>query len=79
MKPRMDSKRRMLKTGEGVKNKEGQELYYFRWTDEFGKRRYVYSSSLTNLREKKKGYKVIKLMELNIAEIQRSMICIKYG
>ena len=54
MKPRMDSKRRMLKTGEGVKNKEGQELYYFRWTDEFGKRRYVYSSSLTNLREKEK-------------------------
>ena len=54
MKPRMDSKRRMLKTGEGVKNKEGQELYYFRWTDEFGKRRYVYSSSLTDLREKEK-------------------------
>lgn len=54
MKPRMDSKRRVLKTGEGVKNKDGQELYYYRWTDEFGKRRYVYSSSLTELREKEK-------------------------
>lgn len=49
---RKDSKRIVLKTGEGQR-KNG--TYFFRWKDKTGKRHYVYAKTLEELREKEKA------------------------
>lgn len=51
-KKRKDSKRRILKDGESQR-KDGR--YIYRWTDDFGKRRTIYATSLNELRDKEKA------------------------
>lgn len=55
MKNRKDSKNRVLRNGEGIKLKKDKEIYYYRWTDELGKRRTIYSNDLKELREREKA------------------------
>lgn len=51
IKRRKDSKGVVLREGEYQKK---ENLYEFRWTDKIGKRRSIYASDLTNLRNKQK-------------------------
>ncbi len=46
--------RKDLNPGEGIRNNKGKEIYYFRYRDISGKRKYIYSSELKELREKEK-------------------------
>ncbi|MCD8027453.1 MAG: integrase DNA-binding domain-containing protein [Erysipelotrichaceae bacterium] len=50
MAKRKDSKKRALKKGEGVRRTNGKESYYYRWSDATGKRHYIYSANLNDLR-----------------------------
>ncbi|MCD7809861.1 MAG: integrase DNA-binding domain-containing protein, partial [Erysipelotrichaceae bacterium] len=50
MAKRKDSKNRALKKGEGVRRTNGKESYYYRWSDDTGKRHYIYSANLNDLR-----------------------------
>ncbi len=52
MMKKRDKKNRALKTGEGVRLKNGKEMYYYRWKDKTCKTRYIYSTDLSELRKK---------------------------
>ena len=54
MKSRKDRKNRVLKNGEGIKERDGKDTYYYRWTDEAGKRHCIYNVDLKELREREK-------------------------
>ena len=54
MTNRKDSRNRVLKQGEGVRKKGNVESYYYRWTDENGKRNTIYCNDLKKLREREK-------------------------
>lgn len=85
MKNRKDSRNRILKNGEEIKKKNDKEIYYYRWADESGKRHYIYSSTLNELREREKeilrnindGIKHSK--SLNINDMYEMWVKIKRG
>ncbi|MCD7895026.1 MAG: site-specific integrase [Erysipelotrichaceae bacterium] len=52
MRKRLDNNE-ILKTGEGSRVKNGKKIYYYRWNDN-GKRKYIYSVDLLELRKKEK-------------------------
>ena len=52
MASRKDSKGRMLKRGEYVRNSDGR--YVYSYTDPLGNRRFIYANDIVELREKEK-------------------------
>lgn len=52
MKKRKDPKNRVLKDGEGYRTQKGKLMYYYCFKDADGKRKYIYSTELSKLREK---------------------------
>ncbi|MCD7895028.1 MAG: integrase DNA-binding domain-containing protein [Erysipelotrichaceae bacterium] len=68
MAKRKDSKKRLLKPGEGVRIKDGKETYYYRWTDITGKRRYIYSVDLNKLRKRENQIKADEICGIRSAE-----------
>lgn len=85
MKSRKDSKNRVLKNGEGIKNRGGSDTYYYRWTDEAGKRHCIYNVDLKELREREKeilkdvndGIKHSALLSIN--DMYKMWVQIKRG
>lgn len=55
MASRKDKKGRVFRKGEGYS--DAKEMYYYSYTDPFGKRRYIYSKDLLSLREKEEQLK----------------------
>ena len=49
-KSRKDSKGRVLRKGETVRNSNG--MYQYAYTDQYGKRQYIYAKDLLTLRQK---------------------------
>lgn len=55
MASRKDKKGRVFRKGEGYS--DGKGMYYYCYTDPFGKRKYIYSKNLISLREKEEQLK----------------------
>lgn len=54
MKKRKDPKNRVLKEGEGYKIQNDKIMYYYCFRDADGKRKFIYSTDLSQLRDKEK-------------------------
>ena len=55
MKRRKDPKNRVLKDGEGFRTQKGKLMYYYAFRDENGKRKFIYATDLSKLREREEA------------------------
>ena len=65
---RRDNKGRVLQKGESQRK---DNRYQFRYTDNMGKRRTIYSSDLNDLRKRKKFANLLKTALIMLKEISR--------
>src|SRR5574344_130017 len=71
-KVRKDTKGRVLHKGESYNN--SRKAYVYAYTDSFGKRRFIYSQDLGELREKEKQVKKDELDGIDIYALAKSDI-----
>ena len=73
---RLSKERLVLKKGESWKT--GRDLYQYRWTDDNGKRHYIYAKNIKTLREKEKEINKNIANNMNPDSINKSLNDIYY-